>query len=162
MLNDNKHMSELATALRYEVQDTSCPSKLFDAKDISIQQVNMDTLGNEKEWVAIVNLNSQDKDGYLQSELPYCEARDYLIAAKAQIKAYIDDDDCCDGLKDYNKCKVKDDGNCKQKLIELKDQRNKHYSKDVILTGTNYIVEDTSMMYRRRRRRLMQSNEAGS
>jgi hypothetical protein len=162
MLNNSKYMNTLATALRYDVQDTSCPSKLFEAKDISIQQVNMDTLGNKKEWVAVVNLNTKDTNGYLQSELPYCKARGYLIAAKAQIKAYVDDDGCCDGVKDYNKCKVKDDGKCKQKLIELKDQRDKPYSKDVILTGTNYMVKDTSMMDRRRRRRLLQDGNAGS
>merc|ERR1712046_369397 len=127
MKEDNKIMNKLASSLRYYVDDTSCPSKLFDANDISMQQVNMDTLGNEKEWVAVINLNTQDTNGYLQSELPYCKARDYLIGAKAQVKAYIDDDGCCNGLKDYNECKVKDEGKCKQKLLELKDQRDKHY-----------------------------------
>ena len=28
-----------------------------------------------------MNLNTEDKNGYLQSELPYCEDRDYLIGA---------------------------------------------------------------------------------
>ena len=42
----------------------------FDAKDISIQQVAMDTNGikGKKEWVAVVNLNTKSDDGYLQSE----------------------------------------------------------------------------------------------
>jgi hypothetical protein len=150
-------MNTLATALRYNVQDTSCPSKLFEAKDISIQQVNMDTSGKKKEWVAVVNLNTKDTNGYLQSELPFCLAREKLISATAQIKVYIDDDGCCDGLKDYNEC-----GKCKQKLIELKDQRNKHYSKDVILTGTTYIVKDTSMYGSNRRRKLLAQLSRGS
>ena len=119
-------MNALATALRYDVQDTSCPSKLFEAKDISIEQVNMDTLGYEKEWVAVVNLNTQDTNGYLQRELPYCKARDFLIGAKAQVKAYIDDDGCCDGLKDYNQCVGK--VTCENKLVKLNDKNHKHYS----------------------------------
>jgi hypothetical protein len=159
VLNDNKHMSALATALRYDVQDTSCPSKLFDAKDISIQHVNMDTLGNEKEWVAVVNLNTQDTNGYLESELPYCKARDYLIGAKAQVKAYIDDDGCCDGLKDYNQCVGK--VTCKNKLVELKDKNHKHYSKDVVLTGTQYEVKPSSYYDVNRRRRLLQQATHG-
>ena len=58
---------------------TNCPAApLFTPKDISIQQVNMDTLGKEKEWVAVVNLNTEEKNSYLQSELQYCKVRDYL------------------------------------------------------------------------------------
>merc|ERR1712072_402974 len=112
------------------------------------EQVNMDTLGYEKEWVAIVNLNTQDTNGYLQSELPYCKARDYLIGAKAQVKAYIDDDGCCDGLKDYNQCKVTCD---ESKLVKLNDKNHKHYSKDVVLTGTQYEVKSSHGVNRRRR-----------
>ena len=75
------YMIKVKESLRYDIKDDSCPaSPLFTAKDISIQQVAMDTLGKEKEWVAVVNLNTQDKNSYLQSELPYCKARDYLIA----------------------------------------------------------------------------------
>jgi hypothetical protein len=157
ILNNSHHMNALATALRYDVQDTSCPSKLFEAKDISIQHVNMDTLGNEKEWVAVVNLNTQDTIGYLQSELPYCKARDYLIAAKAEIKVYIDEGGCCDGLKDYKQCVAK--VTCKNKLSKLKVNNDKHYSKVVVLTGTQYKVKSSYDM--NRRRRLLQEH-AGS
>jgi hypothetical protein len=157
LINNNKHMNALATVLRYDVRDISCPSKLFDANDISIQHVNMDTLGNEKEWVAVVNLNTQDTNGYLQSELSYCKARDYLIGAKAQVKAYVDDDGCCDGLKDYNQCIGK--VTCENKLIELKDKIGKHYSKDVVLTGTQYEVTSSNVVDRRRR--LLQQHAGG-
>ena len=46
-------MISVKKQIRYNVVDESCPSALFDAKDISIQQVAMDTKGKEKEWVAI-------------------------------------------------------------------------------------------------------------
>ena len=117
----------------------------------------MDTLGNEKEWVAVVNLNTQDTNGYLQSELPYCKARDYLIGAKAQVKAYIDDDGCCDGLKDYNQCIGK--VTCENKLVKLNDKNHKHYSKDVVLTGTQYEVKSSYDV--NRRRRLLQRHPSG-
>ncbi len=155
---DDKKMFSLKQALRYDIKDSSCPAApLFTANDISIQQVNMDTLGKEKEWVAVVNLNTQDKNSYLQSELPYCKAREYLIGAKVEVKAYIDDSNCCDDLKDYTKCKGKD--TCKDdKLTELKDNRDKHYSKDVILTGTHYEVTNSIIV--RRRRRMLQKSRA--
>ena len=151
-------MLNLKKSLRYDIKDTSCPAApLFTAKDISIQQVAMDTLGTKKEWVAVVNLNTKDENGYLQSELPYCKAREYLIGAKVEVKAYIDDSNCCDDLKDYKHCKGKD--TCKDdKLTKLKDNRNKHYSKDVILTGTHYEV--TNSIIGRRRRRMLQKSRA--
>merc|ERR1711871_804415 len=137
-------------------KDTSCPAApLFTAKDISIQQVAMDTLGKKKEWVAIVNLNTQDKNSYLQSELPYCKARDYLIGAKVEVKAYIDNDGCCDGLKDYNQCA--DINSCNNKLTTLKDKHHKHYSKDVVLTGTQYSVKSSHVS----RRRLLSRKQTG-
>ena len=86
---NDMQMFSLEKKVRYDVQDTSCPSKLFEAEDISIQQVNMDTLGKEKEWVAVVNLNTQDDNGYLQSELPYCKDRNYLIGEKVEVKTLV-------------------------------------------------------------------------
>merc|ERR1711871_1400398 len=73
--------------------------------DISIQQVAMDVFGKKKEWVAVVNLNTQDKNGYLQSELPFCEERPYLIGAQIKVKAYEDANNYCGNLLDYDKCK---------------------------------------------------------
>ena len=54
----------------------------------------MDVLGDKKEWVAVVNLNTQDKNGYLQSELQYCKDRNYLIGAKVEVKTYRDETNC--------------------------------------------------------------------
>ena len=61
------------------------------AKDISIQQVAMDTVDKgKKEWVAVVNLNSLDDNSYLQHELPRCMSSNYLIGTNINVKAYID------------------------------------------------------------------------
>ena len=157
---DDKKMFSIEQSLRYDIKDTSCPAApLFTAKDISIQQVNMDTLGKEKEWVAVVNLNTQDKNSYLQSELQFCKAREYLIGAKVKVKAYIDDSNCCDDLRDYKQCIVKP--GCKEdgKLTALKDKTNKKYSKHIVLTGTQYVV--TSSDDDVRRRRLLQDRSKG-
>eukprot|EP00942_MAST-04A_sp_MAST-4A-sp1_P014107 g14107.t1 len=159
--NDTE-MFRLSEQLRYQVTDTSCPAPLFTANDISIQQVAMDVLGKEKEWVAVINLNTEDKNGYLQSELPYCESKPHLIGAKTTVKAYVDNDNDCNGLVDYEKCKdncIKEcsfgkttesssycDTSCEKKLEPLKDKRHKHYSKDVVLTGTQYTVKSSHEM----------------
>merc|ERR1711988_1219699 len=154
LVYDDKKMFSLKRSLRYDIKDTSCPAApLFTPKDISIQQVNMDTLGKEKEWVAVVNLNTEEKNSYLQSELPYCKVRDYLIGAKVEVKAYIDNDGCCDGLRDYKKCIGKPA--CGNKLTPLKDNTSKDYSKDVVLTGTQYEVTSVSHVDAVRRRRLL-------
>ncbi len=153
---DDKKMFSLKQSLRYEVTDNSCPAApLFTAKDISIQQVAMDVLGNELEWVAVVNLNTKAENGYLQSELPYCEVKEYLIGAKVTVKAFVDNDSCCYGWKDFNKCK--DKPICKDKLKPLKDERHEQYSKDVALTGTQYTVTNS---HESRRRRLLQQGNA--
>jgi hypothetical protein len=174
---DDKAMLRLSKQLRYQVIDASCPVPLFTADDISIQQVAMDTLGKEKEWVAVVNLNTEDKNGYLQSELPHCEARDYLIGDKVTVKVFEDNKGCCPGLKDFNKCEqlvardscksFDSEGQCKEyntrqkcgdnlpKIVQ--DKRHKHYSKDVVLTGTQYTVDDSHVS---RRRRLLQHGQS--
>eukprot|EP00501_MAST-03F_sp_TOSAG23-6_P001808 GSMAST32.ASY1.ANO1.1886.1 assembled CDS len=121
----------LSHRMRYQVKDTSCPSPLFTANDISIQQVAMDALGTEKEWVAVVNLNTKDDDGYLQSELPYCEERSYLIGTSVSVKAYVDSGNYC-------------------------GKQDKHYSKEVVLMGTQYTVSSIS-----KRRRLLYSHQSG-
>merc|ERR1712216_551488 len=102
---DDMEMLSLSKNTRYHVTDTACSAApLFEAKDISIQQVAMDTLGKEMEWVAVVNLNTKDENSYLQSELPHCEDRKYLIGAKVVVKAYVDDRNCCKTMKDSTKC----------------------------------------------------------
>ena len=150
---DDKQMFTLSNTLRYHIEDGSCPAApLFTARDISIEQVNMDTLGKEKEWVAVIQLNSKDENGYLQSELPNCQSSDYLIGAKVTVKVYEDTDRCCDGLKDYKKCKSKV-WCTKENLIKFQDKDHHHYSKDLSLEGTQYRME--SLYGGKRRRRLL-------
>ena len=133
------------------IVDNGCPtSPLFTADDISIQQVAMDTLGKVEEWVAVVNLNTDDHNGYFQSELPHCQVQEYLIGANVQVKAYIDNASCCDGWKDYKKCKAKND--CKVHMpTRLRDIEEKKYSRDVVLTGTYSKVTNSHLSERRRR-----------
>ncbi len=155
---DDKNMEVYKNTLRYTVEDNSCPAApLFEAEDISIQQVAMDVMGRKKEWVAVVNLNTNDKNGYLQSELPYCKVRNYLIGSKVNVKAYVDDTSCCDGLKGYKKC-IEVNGCTHDKVKPLKDKMDKHYSKDVVLTGTQYTVENSHVS----RRRLLQGHQSTS
>ena len=165
---DDKKMFSIEQSLRYDIKDASCPAApLFTAKDISIQQVNMDTLGKEKEWVAVVNLNTKDENGYLQSELPFCEERPYLIGAQIRVKAYEDAENYCGKLLDYDKCKsrcieecqygknsqssLECENSCDKKMIQLKDKNHKHYSKDVVLTGTQYTVKSSHLSSNRRK-----------
>jgi hypothetical protein len=171
---DDKKMFSLKQSLRYEIDDASCPAApLFTANDISIQQVAMDVLGKKKEWVAVVNLNTQDKNGYLQSELPYCEEKTYLIGAKVNVKAYVDRTNYCGKIADYDTCKKKcltECGKrsifsrvcskvCSKRMVQLKNRyNNKHYSKDVVLMGTQYTVDDSHVS---RRRRLLSHKRTG-
>ena len=114
----------------------------------------MDALGKRKEWVAVVDMNTQDKNGYLQSELPFCEDRKYLIGASLKVKAYVDESNCCKHLKSYKECQEL----CRKELEKLMDKRHKHYSKDVVVTGTQYSVGDSHVS---RRRRLFQYHKGG-
>merc|ERR1711968_140977 len=123
--------------------------------DISIQQVAMDVFGKKKEWVAVVNLNTQDKNGYLQSELPRCERANYLVGANVKVKAYVDNNNCCQGGVDFEECKKK--AGCEPE--ELKDKEKRHYAKEVVLTGTSYEVTNTHVS--RRRRLLNGANAEG-
>ena len=87
--------------------------------------------------------------------LIYCKDRKYLIGAKVQVKAYVDDDSCCNVIKDYNECQ----NTCENKLTALKDKTDKHYSKDIVLTGTQYEVKSSYDV--NRRRRLLQRRKPG-
>ena len=154
------HMISVKKQIRYNVVDESCPSALFDAKDISIQQVAMDTKGEIKEWVAAIHLNTEDQDGYLQSELPKCNIRNYLIGTNVKVKAYIDSTNCCEGSRDYNECKGVP--KCKNKLLKMKDDNDNHFSRNVKLTGSIYTIKDANYHQKRRRRRRLFASAARS
>jgi hypothetical protein len=154
------YMISLKQVLRYEIVDENCPSApLFKAKDISIQQVAMDTVDKgKKEWVAVVNLNSLDDNSYLQHELPRCMSSNYLIGTNINVKAYIDNNNCCEGLVDFKEC-METRKKCKNKLYQLKNDAGNDYSKIVKLQGTHYdVTDDNSMMHRRRKQRMLLSS----
>ena len=148
---DNREMGRLIENFRYQVVDTSCPSPLLTANSISIQSVKADPLKKEKVWVAIAKLDSQSDDGYLQSQLPFCQQKDYLIGAKIQIKLYDDESNCCDGMRDYDECMqlhdtvlidgvVKRKLKCSGRLQERKDGDGRHFVKTIDVTGTQFTV----------------------
>jgi hypothetical protein len=147
-ISNDKQMDSLSDQIRYRVTDSSCPAApLFEAKDISIQQVAMDPLAVDKAWVAVVKLNTKDSNGYLQSELEYCKVREYLIGAKVEVKAYIvEDDECCNGLQDYEVCEKFE---CKSSKVLATNK--KHYGKEIMLTGTKYKVDSWHKNTGRRR-----------
>merc|ERR1711871_261565 len=137
-------------SLRYEVKDKSgCPSKLFDADDISIQQVAMNADGTIKDWVAVIKLNT-DEGGYLKSEMPKCEDADYLPRAEVAVKVFEDKNgiECCQGSRDKDKCK---EGCLKPFLPGSLD-------KDVNVRGTWYTFAPLKI----RRRRLLSRGGQGN
>jgi hypothetical protein len=128
-------MSKLSRNLYYDVQDGNCPAApLFTAKDVSIQQISMDTLGENNEWVAVVKLNTEDENSYLKSEVPNCERADYLIGATVKVKAYVDEG----------------------KRKPLKDIFG--LDLEVVLTGTYYEVTSSNVG---RRRKLLKKGRSG-
>eukprot|EP00944_MAST-04C_sp_MAST-4C-sp1_P015114 g15114.t1 len=145
-------MLALQDNLRFDVIDNTCDSKLFDADDISIQQVAMNANGNIKDWAAVIKLNT-DKDGYLKSEMPKCESAKYLPRTEVTVKVFEDKNgiECCQGSKDVTKC----DKSCR---IPPFRPRDKQMKKVVTVTGTVYKVKDAVS----RRRRLLQRGGAGN
>jgi hypothetical protein len=144
-----QHMVYFKNKIRYNVADESCPSKLFDAKDISIQNVAMDIDGKQNEWVAVVNLNDDDADGYLQKELPECKVKKYLISSTSKVKTYIDHTNCCDGFRDYNTCK--NVPGCEAQLEPLTDIKNNNFERVVKLTGSDYSIDPINHINQRRK-----------
>jgi len=109
----------------------------------------------KKEWVAVVNLNTEDKNGYFQSELPKCKLKNYLIGATVKVKAYLDSSNCCVGTRDYNECK--DVKGCEAKLLEMEDVYNRHFSREIRLIGPDYSIKPMHYYKRMRKRRLFTS-----
>jgi len=147
---------KLEASLRYEVKDKSeCPSKLFEADDISIQQVAMNADGTIKDWAAVIKLNT-DEGGYLKSEMPKCEDAEYLPRTELTVKVYEDKGpgECCQGSKDVEKCEKS--RSCK--MIDFLNKGGKHFSKEVEVTGTVYEVKDSVT----RRRRLLNRGGHGN
>eukprot|EP00942_MAST-04A_sp_MAST-4A-sp1_P000691 g691.t1 len=141
--------------LRYDVDDYGCQeAPLFRAEDISIQQI---PIVDKKAWVAVVKLNSKERNGYMQTELRNCHLRSYLPGAKVTVKAYKDVDSCCEGNPDYKEClkseKCQGKGKLEKVYLEPDDgeklQKEIQYKKTVIVTGNLYKRGQTLNMQRR-------------
>jgi hypothetical protein len=149
----DQNMFNRIDSLRYDVEDKFCTSKLFDADDISIQQVAMNTDGTTKEWVAVVKLNT-GKHGYLKSEVPKCMRAPYIPRAEVTVKVYEDRDGlCCAGSNDFAQCRE----GCTT-VTRVDNKSGKHFTKKVIVDGVRYDVKDS---FGRRRRRLLQRGGGG-
>ena len=146
---------------RYEIDD-DCPSKMFSAKDISIQ--NMD--GN---YMFIVQLDKTSPDGYLRKEVPMCglgkqkSGKSYIPRTKISVKLYEDELKCCEETKDVRACESK---SCEP--VEVSHGHTKQQMEYVYdVKGTTYTVmqgHETGrrrrLLYNSRRRQLLQRGSA--
>ena len=147
---EDRDIFRVKDSLRYEVKDLSgCPSKLFDADDISIQQVAMNADGTIKDWVAVIKLNT-DEGGYLKSEMPKCEDADYLPYTQLKTKVYEEkgSGSCCKGSRDKDKCRE----GC------LKPFRSGLLDKELQVRGTWYTFDPL----KNRRRNLLSRGGQGN
>ena len=116
---DNKAIvAEFKRNARYIVDD-GCASPLFTANDISLQEINVNGKKN-KEWVALVQLDSTSKDGYLQNELAHCKTLDYVPQTRVsvEVKLRTPTKKYCE----YRECVKRDDRRRRRRLqTNLKD-----------------------------------------
>merc|ERR1711988_566009 len=87
---DNKALvAEFKRNARYIVDD-GCASPLFTANDISLQEIDVTrSKSKSREWVALVQLDSTSKDGYLQNELAHCNTLDYVPQTRVSVKVEV-------------------------------------------------------------------------
>ena len=103
-------MDQMKTKMNYSVDD-GCSTPLFSADDISLQNVKID--GKEQsQWVALVQLDSQSKGGYLQNEVHRCNSLGYMP---------------------YNKVTVK--VNMEQMTEKMCEKKHYYESKNILITG---------------------------
>jgi len=99
-----KMIPELREKARYEISD-DCPTPLFTAKDISLQNIDGTDL-------FVVQLDATSPNGYLKKELPQCGAannvalKPHIPKTTIDVKIWRDHEDCCKDTKDYNVCKA--------------------------------------------------------
>ena len=124
---------------RYEISD-DCPTPMFTANDISLQNIDgMDLF--------IVKLDSTSPNGYLKKELPQCGARNneelkpHIPRTTIDVKIWLDHEECCTDTKDYQVCKamkclITDRPSGITKVIDEHTQQQIGYNYDV--TGTTF------------------------
>ncbi len=99
-----KMIPELREKARYEISD-DCPTPMFTAKDISLQNIDGTDL-------FVVQLDATSPNGYLRKELPQCGAannialKPHIPKTTIDVKIWRDHEDCCKDTKDYKVCKA--------------------------------------------------------
>ena len=145
---------ELNHKARFEVHD-HCPSKLFAAKDISVQNID----GNV---MFIVHLDKTSKNGYLMKELPTCgrsrneDGVPYLPRTEISVKVYEDLEECCEDTKEFSVCKRE---KCTPRQV-LHPYNRQPLEYLYTVRGSLYSAEYGHVLGRRRRL-LMSSNKRG-
>ena len=156
---------------RYEVSD-DCPTPMFTANDISLQNIDgMDLF--------IVKLDSTSPNGYLKRELPQCGTRNnmafkpHIPRTTIDVKIWLDHNSCCPDTKDYQVCKdiacaPAEDGNGITKVIDPWTNQQIGYNYKV--TGTTFKAtcdnkpnsQPCGSSSNSRRRRLLQDEYGNS
>ena len=121
---------------RYEISD-DCPTPMFTANDISLQNINGTDL-------FVVQLDAKSPNGYLQKELPQCgntnnkELKPHIPTTTIDVKIWLDHESCCPDTKDYQVCKDIDCIDRPNGITKVIDS----WTKDQI--GYNYDVTGTT------------------
>ena len=127
---------------RYEIND-DCPTPMFTANDISLQNINGTDL-------FVVQLDAKSPNGYLQKELPQCgntnnlAAKPHIPRTTIDVKIWLDHESCCPDTKDYQVCKDIDcapaeDGNG---ITKVKDKwTNLQIGYNYKVTGTTFTAK---------------------
>ena len=152
---------------RYEIND-DCPTPMFTANDISLQNINGTDL-------FVVQLDAKSSNGYLQKELPQCgntnnkELKPHIPRTTIDVKIWLDHESCCPDTKDYQVCKDIDCIDRPNGITKVKDEWTK------LQIGYNYKVTGTTFTAKcdhkpnskcgssnSRRRRLLQDEYGNS
>ena len=156
---------------RYEISD-DCPTPMFTANDISLQNIDgMDLF--------IVKLDSTSPNGYLKRELPQCGTKNnmafkpHIPRTTIDVKIWLDHNSCCPDTKDYQVCKdiacaPAEDGNGITKVIDPWTNQQIGYNYKV--TGTTFKAtcdnkpnnQPCGSSSNSRRRRLLQDEYGNS
>ena len=102
--NKEKTLELIANRARFSVSDVCSPIPMLNADGISMQKIRTDPFKDEKKWVFLMNLDSESKKGYLQSELSQCKTTNYLPTSNVNVAMYIDKEGCCAETRDYSRC----------------------------------------------------------
>ena len=95
-------METLRSKALFKIDD-QCPTPMFRAEDVSVQHIEHS--GIRSNWAFFIELDDKSQNGYLAAELPKCMSANHLPRTQIRMQVYAHEDNCCDGIKDYDKCK---------------------------------------------------------